>query len=225
MSHLLLVEDDSGLAGSLGDYLSEVGFSVDYASNGAACLELVLKNTYDAIVMDVTMPKLDGLATCRRLRDDLKNRTPVIFLTARDTLQDKLDGYKAGAEDYLVKPFAPEELVCRLDVILRRGKAEVQGKQALGELQIDHDLQIVLRQGVRIELPETLFRMFVLLANAAPLPVSRSVLESELWEDAPPGSDPLRTHIYRLRQALDAQFESPLLRTVHGKGYRLAIPD
>lgn len=224
MSQLLLVEDDSALAGSLGDYLSEVGFTVDYAFNGAACLELVQKNTYDAIIMDVTMPALDGISACRRLREQFKNRTPVIFLTARDTLQDKLEGFKAGAEDYLVKPFSPEELVCRLNVLLRRGRPEGQGRQTLGELEIDHDLRLVLRQGVRIELPETLFRMFALLVNAAPLPVSRGVLESALWDDAPPGSDPLRTHIYRLRQSLDAQFETPLLRTVHGKGYRLAIP-
>lgn len=225
MISVLLIEDDSALAGSLADYLSEVGFEVDFAFNGLAGVELARQRQYDAVVMDIGMPGLNGLAACRALRTCHHLGTPIIFLTARDTLSDKLEGFDAGADDYLVKPIAPAELVCRLKAILRRGSSSDTEVQHLGELVIDYKRHQVSREGVRIELAEIPYRLFSILAQAAPAPVSRAKLEKEVWSDGPPGSDPLRTHIYRLRQVLDVPFEKPLLRTVHGTGYRLAIPD
>jgi DNA-binding response OmpR family regulator len=225
MISVLLVEDDSALAGSLADYLSEVGFEVDFAFNGAAGVDLARKQAHDVIVMDIGMPGLDGLAACRALRQSHHLGTPILFLTARDTLSDKLEGFDAGADDYLVKPIAPAELASRLKAIVRRASSSGAEVQQLGDLLIDHKLRHVSREGVRIELPEIPYQLLSLLARAAPGPVSRSKLEEEVWVDGPPGSDPLRTHIYRLRQMLDAPFGKPLVRTVHGKGYRLAIPD
>lgn len=225
MIEILLVEDDRALAGSLADYLSEVGFEVDFAFNGQSCLERTLEQRYDAIVMDVTMPGLDGLRACKALRKR-QDDTPILFLTARDTLADKLDGYEAGADDYLIKPFEPQELVCRLHALLRRGKLPSSGgQQACGELLIDLKRQKVYRQGLAIDLQDITLRLLSLLAEAAPDTVSRHKLEAALWPHEMPESDPLRTHIYRLRQALDRPFERDLIKTVHGKGYRLAIPD
>jgi len=222
---ILLVEDDRALAGSLADYLSEVGFDIDLAFNGQACLERTVQQRYDAIIMDVTMPGLDGLRACQALRKR-QDPTPVLFLTARDTLADKLEGYEAGADDYLVKPFEPQELVCRLHALLRRGKPPISVQsQPCGELLIDLKRQKVYRQGAAIDLQEVPLRLLSLLAEAAPEAVSRKKLEQALWPDELPESDPLRTHIYRLRQALDRPFERELIKTVHGKGYRLAIPD
>jgi DNA-binding response OmpR family regulator len=225
MISVLLVEDDGALAGSLADYLSEVGFEVDFAFNGLAAVELARQRNYDAVVMDIGMPGLDGLAACRELRTRHHLGTPIIFLTARDTLGDKLKGFDAGADDYLVKPVAPAELVCRLKAILRRGHPSDTDVQHLGDLVIDHKLRQVSRGGVRIELAEIPYRILSTLAQTAPAPVSRTKLEKEVWSDGPPGSEPLRTHIYRLRQVLDAPFETALLKTIHGTGYRLAVPD
>ncbi|MDF0731560.1 response regulator transcription factor [Pseudomonas entomophila] len=225
MIEILLVEDDHALAGSLADYLSEVGFEVDFAFDGQACLERTLLQRYDVIVMDVTMPKLNGLHACKALRKR-QDHTPVLFLTARDTLADKLDGYEAGADDYLVKPFEPQELVCRLHALLRRGKLGADAEQlCCGELVIDFKRNKVHRDGVAIDLQTVPIRLLALLAEAAPNAVSRRQLENALWPDELPESDPLRTHIYRLRQVLDRPFERELIKTVHGRGYRLAIPD
>ena len=223
-THVLLVEDNPELAGSLADYLSEVGFEVDFAYNGKSCLELVKVNDYDVIVMDIMMPIQDGLSACRALREEHYNDTPILFLTARDSLEDKLTGFAAGGDDYLVKPFAPEELACRLNALLKRNRPSVRAKQSLGDLVIDHRLQQIFRQDQLIELNDIQFKLLVLLAQVAPAPVSRMALENSLWPDGLPESDPLRTHIYRLRLQLDKPFDQTLLKTVHGKGYRLAIP-
>jgi len=222
-THLLLAEDNTELAGSLADYLSEVGFEVDFAFNGRSCLELVKINHYDVIVMDIMMPVQDGLSACRKLREDY-NDIPIIFLTARNSLDDKIEGFDAGGDDYLVKPFAPEELVCRVNALLKRKQSNFSSNQILGDLTVDHRLQHIYREDMLIELNETQFKLLSLLAQAAPEPVSRLSLEGALWPDGLPDSDPLRTHIYRLRQQLDKPFEKALIKTVHGKGYRLAIP-
>lgn len=225
MIEILLVEDDRALAGSLSDYLSEVGFDVDFAFDGQACLERTLLQSYDVIVMDITMPKLNGLHACKALRKR-QDHTPVLFLTARDTLADKLDGYDAGADDYLVKPFEPQELVCRLQALLKRRKSGPDTEQLLcGELVIDFKRNKVHRDGIDIDLQTVQLRLLALLAEAAPNALSRRQLENALWPDELPESDPLRTHIYRLRRLLDKPFKRKLIKTVHGRGYRLAIPD
>ncbi|MFQ1063049.1 response regulator transcription factor [Bordetella trematum] len=225
MPQLLLVDDDSANAESLGDYLAGLGFEIDFAHSGQACIELVLRGAYDAIIMDMMMPGLDGVATCQRLRQRHGRHIPILFLSASDALQDKIEGFRAGADDYLVKPAHPEELRWRLQAILRRVQAGGSAQQTLGELVIDARMQQVYRNGIPIALTQTPFRLFQALADAAPRALTKAQLENLLWEQATPTSLPLRTHIYRLRQAIDAPFERALLRTVHGVGYRLAIPD
>lgn len=225
MKSILIVEDDLQLAGSLGDYLTEQGFDVDYAYDGEMCLELTRQTAYDALVLDIAMPVMDGLSTCRHLRDVQHDSTPILFLTARDTLQDKLEGFDAGADDYLVKPFAPEEVVARLRAILQRKRRSQANTQDVGPLRLDHLSKQASRDGLQLNLHEFQFTLLATLAQAAPETVSRQELEAAIWSDEMPVSDPLRTHIYRLRQQLDKPFKHTLLHTVHGKGYRLAIPN
>ena len=225
MTSVLLVEDDNDLAGSLGDYLGESGFDVDFAYNGQMCLQLAQKNRYAVIILDVAMPVMDGITACRELRETYHDSTPILFLTARDTLADKLEGYDAGCDDYLVKPFAAEELVARIGALLKRDRQTSATTQTLGELRINHLTKRAYRKERLLDLHEIQFRILVELARAAPEVVSRRDLESRIWPDALPDSDPLRTHIYRLRQQLDKPFDESLLVTEHGRGYRLVVPD
>lgn len=222
---VLLVEDDHALAGSLGDYLGEFGYDVDFARDGRSCLERLQQHKYDLIVMDVAMPRMSGFDTCRQLRSN-QDETPVIFLTARDALSDKEEGYDAGGDDYLVKPFEPQELLWRIRALMRRGAPrKARSPRQLGELVIDPVSQSVCHNGVVTVLPALPFSLLSLLADVAPEALSRCKLEATLWPDGnPPHSDALRTYIYRLRQALGKPYGNDLIRTVHGKGYRLAIP-
>ena len=150
----------------------------------------------------------------------MRDETPVIFLTARDTLQDKKAGFARGADDYLVKPFEMEELLLRLQALTARGRRPQVSTQVLGEVMLDHAAGIVVRNGRRIRLHELQWRVLKILAARSPLTVARAVLEKELWGDSVPDSDSLRTHIYRLRNALTISGERELIETVHGRGWR-----
>lgn len=218
---ILLLEDSLALAGAVSDYLEVRGCTVDLAFHGQAFLDLVSVARFDVYVLDVAVPGIDGLDVCERLRTQMRDETPVIFLTARDTLQDKKAGFARGADDYLVKPFEMEELFLRLQALTARGRRPQVSTQVLGEVILDHAAGIVLRNGRRIRLHELQWRVLKLLAARSPLTVERAVLEKEVWGDSVPDSDALRTHIYRLRNALTIAGERELIETVHGKGWRL----
>ena len=217
---ILLLEDNLALAGAVSDYLELRGCTVDLAFDGQACLDLVNVARFDAYVLDVAVPGIDGLDVCEHLRTQMRDDTPVIFLTARDTLQDKKAGFARGADDYLVKPFEMEELLLRLQALTARGRRPQVSTQVLGDVILDHTAGIVLRNGRRIRLHELQWRVLKLLAARSPLTVERGVLEKMLWGDSVPDSDALRTHIYRLRNALTVAGERELIETVHGKGWR-----
>ena len=222
---LLLVEDDSSLAGSLADFLTQHGYEVDFAFHGAAGVELARRNDYAVIVMDVSMPIMDGLTACQRLREDHSIDVPIIFLTARDTLDDKIAGYKSGCDDYLVKPFAPEELVCRLEALQNRQRLNRSHDVTVGEMSIYPRRGQVEYAGRKLEIRGTTMQILTMLASAAPQVVSKEVLTAELWSDEIPQSKPLRAYIYRLRQVLKDGFGQDFIETVYGKGYRLEVPD
>lgn len=222
---VLLVEDDTSLAGSLADFLSERGFDVDFAFNGQSGVELARQNDYDVIVMDVSMPVMDGLSACQRLRNDHAIDTPIIFLTARDALDDKIAGYRSGGDDYLVKPFAPEELVCRLDALRARRRTPRRRNLTFGDLSIYPGRLQAEYAGRTLEICGTNLQLLAILVDAAPDMVSKAALEAELWPGDKPRSDPLRNHIYRLRKLLGDAFGDPLIKTVHSKGYRIELPD
>jgi DNA-binding response OmpR family regulator len=222
---VLLVEDHRELAASVGAYLEAAGFVVDFAADGLTAMHLAVTNTYDAIVLDIGLPGLDGLEVCRRLRADAHLATPIIMLTARDQLNDKLSGFDVGADDYLVKPFDMQELEARLQAIIRRQASDAfVAKYAVDDLTLDTASAEVTRAGERIRLSKTQFEMLRLLMRESPNVVSREALERAIWGDDPPDSDALRSHLYNLRRLVDKPFGQELIETLPGRGFRIRVP-
>jgi DNA-binding response OmpR family regulator len=181
---------------------------------------------YDVVVLDVMLPGLNGIDLCQKLRHELHDSTPVLMLTARDTLQDKVAGFDSGADDYLVKPFALVELELRLKALVRRAKGAASLRiLRVGELVFDTDSYQATRAGRTLTLTKTGYTLLKCLMNAAPRVLSRDALEFEIWGDQRPDSDALRTHIHALRQTLDKPESFAMLRTVPGIGLQLLAPD
>lgn len=223
---ILLVEDHRDIAGSIVEFLEHRGCAVDYASDGVTGLHLAVTNTYDVIVLDVMLPGLDGLAVCRKLREEAHNDTPLLMLTARDTVEDKITGLSAGADDYLVKPFEVRELEARIRSLLRRHRGAVAREvYQVGDLSLDTGTLQVTRDGQFLSLTPIGLRLLTVLMRASPKVVTRQRLEREVWGDLLPDSDTLRSHLYTLRKTIDKPFARKLLHTMPGSGYRLATYD
>lgn len=223
--NILLVEDNDDLAANIGEYCEERDDTVDYASDGLSGLHLAAVNHYDVLVLDLSLPGLDGLSLCERLRRDAGNDVPILMLTARDTLDDRLLGFEIGADDYVTKPFALQELYMRLRALVRRS-AGMTGRLAVADLVFDTRTLVVRRAGRRLELTSTGLRVLELLMRASPAVVRSASVERTIWGDDPPDSEAaLRGHIYQLRSIIDKPFPGKLLKTVHGIGYRLADDD
>ncbi len=218
MTTLLLVEDDLDLAGNIVDYLSLEDFDCDHASNGVAALNLMAGNEYAVVILDINLPKLDGLSVCERLREQ-GNDTPVIMLTARDQLDDKLAGFARGADDYLVKPFAMAELVARLHALASRRSGQVK-QLSCGELKLDLTAKSASRNGEPLRLSPTAFTILEQLVRAYPSPVSREMISQAVWGDNRPDSNSLKVHIHHVRKALgkDSGFD---VQAAFGVGFRL----
>ncbi|MFT4563889.1 MAG: DNA-binding response OmpR family regulator [Gammaproteobacteria bacterium] len=220
---VLLVEDHRDIAETVGEYLESKNYIVDYAADGLSGLRLGENNRYDALILDVMLPGIDGLDVCRRLRFESSIDVPILMLTARDTLADKLSGFEHGADDYLVKPFALEELEARLAAIIRRHKGAVSGGNLIvGPLSLDSETFKVSRENSEIFVTPIGLKILRLLMRSSPKLVTRVEIEREIWSDAPPDSDALRSHMYSLRKAVDKPFNKALIHTVHGAGFRLA---
>lgn len=218
----LIVEDNPDIAANVGDFLEAQGVTVDFAYDGIGGLHLAITREPDVVVLDVGLPGMDGLTFCNRLRRDARQSTPVLMLTARDTLDDKLAGFDAGADDYLVKPFALQELWARLQVLARR-QSPAQQVFRVADLEVDLGARSARRGTVELSLGKAPFNLLEALIKSSPNVVSRRELEAVLWGDDPPDGDLLRSHMYALRRAVDRSTDGPaLLHTVHGVGYRLA---
>ena len=222
---ILVIEDNSDIAANLGDYLEERGHTVDFAADGVTGLHLAVVNDFDAIVLDLNLPGMDGLEVCRKLRQEARKQTPVLMLTARDALENKLDGFEAGADDYLVKPFALQEVDARLAVLLRRGKGPQSRILNVADLEYNLDTLEVRREGRLLQLNPTALKILQSLMESSPSVVTRQELETRVWGEELPDSDSLRVHIHGLRAAVDKPFPKPLIQTRHGIGYRIADPD
>lgn len=222
---VLIIEDNPDIAANLGDYLEDQGHTVDFAGDGVTGLHLAVVNDFDAIVLDLALPGMDGLEVCRKLRSDADKDTPVLMLTARDRLEDKLAGFETGADDYLVKPFELQEAAARLKVLASRGRRRSQRELKVGDLTYNLDTLNVIRKGEEIYLNPIGLKLLQCLMEASPNVVSRSDLEMEVWGEELPDSDSLRVHIHSLRSAIDKPFGSNMIQTRHGIGYRLVDPD
>ncbi len=219
---LLVVEDNRDILANLADYLALKGYEVDCAQDGLTGLHLAATQHYDLIVLDVMLPGMDGYALCQRLREGERRDTPVIMLTARDALDDRLTGFRAGADDYLTKPFALPELAARIEAVLKRSRAGGRRLLKVADLAYDLDTLEVTRAGQPVKVGPIGLKLLAVLMQKSPAVATREALESALWGDAPPDSDSLRSHIHTLRQQIDKPFPKPLLHTVHGVGFRLA---
>ena len=220
---VLVVEDNQSLVANIFAYLEPRHYSLDAAQNGRAGLNLALSAYYDAIILDWMLPRLDGEEVVRRLRDAGLG-TPVLMLTARDELPDKIAGFKAGVDDYLTKPFAFAELEVRLDALIRRSKGRQQILE-VGDLRFDLATHEVTRNGARLQMYAGCKKLLAELMRASPAVVTRERLEAVLWGDDPPDGDMLRSHIYELRKTVDAPFAMKLIQTVPKVGYRIAAPE
>lgn len=223
--YILVIEDNPDLVANLYDYLEPRGYVVDAAYDARTGLRFARDNDYDAIILDLMLPGMDGMEVCTRLRDSGCD-IPILILTARDTLDDKLEGFARGADDYLVKPFAMQELDVRLKALARRARGE-QSKELIrvADLVFSPDTLQVQRDGKPIFLPPIPLNILNLLIRQSPRVVPRKEIERRIWGNVRPDSDALRTHISVLRTAIDRPFNKHLLRTVHGIGYQLAAPD
>ena len=219
MLNVLLVEDDLDLAATVVQYLELEDIHCDHASNGLSGLQLMRQHSYDSLLLDINMPKLDGLSVCQQLRNR-GDDTPVLMLTARDQLADKILGFQAGTDDYLVKPFEMDELVVRVRALAKRRSGQSRILRC-ADLTMNLDNREVSRSARVLKLSPTGWRILEVLLRASPGVVSRSALEQALWGEDPPDSNSLKVHLFNLRKAIDGGFEVALLHTVSGHGFAL----
>jgi DNA-binding response OmpR family regulator len=222
---VLIIEDDVDLSATLYDFLEAEGHILDAAADGVTGLHLAITQDYDVIVIDINLPGMDGLAVCRKLRKEAAKRTPVIMLTARGTLDDKLAGFDCGADDYLVKPVALQELSARLLAVSWRSANARDGVLQVGDLTYNPGTHAVRRGNREITLTPTCLKILDVLIRNSPNIVSRVQIEAAVWGDSPPDSDSLRVHIHTLRYAIDHLSPYSLIHTVHGIGFRIAGPE
>ncbi len=223
---VLIIEDDLDIAGNLYEFLEGRGNVVDLARDGVTGLHLAVSGDFDAIVLDLGLPGVDGLGLCRKLRGEAKQDVPVLILTARDLLDDKLAAFECGADDYLVKPFALREVEARLNALVARRRGRVVNRRLRYEaIEYDADKLAVTVDGRSVHLSRKCLRLLEMLIAAPHRVFARAELERELWGDEQPQSDSLRSHMHMLRRALtDTRGHAPI-ETVHGVGYRFAAQD
>ncbi len=220
--HILLIEDDQSAAAYLIKGLSENRHQVDHASDGDDGLHMALTGEYDILVVDRMLPKRDGLSIIRMLRAD-NNNTPVLVLSAMGEVDDRVEGLRAGGDDYLVKPYAFAELLARLDAMARRS-ADIDGPSRLsvGDLELDIFKHKVTRAGRVIRLQPRELRLLEFFMRHTGQVVTRTMLLEQVWDfHFDPQTNVIDTQISRLRSKIDRDFEHPLLHTVRGVGYRL----
>lgn len=218
---ILVIEDNPDVAANIGEYLEDKGHIIDYAMDGISGLHLAVTQPIDVIILDIMLPGMDGFTLCRRFREESDKATPILMLTAKDTIENKLEGFDAGADDYLLKPFILEELEARLLALVRRSSLTSSPIIEVGAVRVDLGQRQVTKAGISIQLNRTCFRILVELMRCAPRVVTRDDLEHLLWGDFKPASNVLKSHIYALRKALDSPGEASLIETVIGVGFRM----
>jgi two-component system, OmpR family, response regulator len=218
---LLVVEDDLKLARALERGLQREGYAVDVADTGDDALSQATANDYDAVVLDVMLPGRDGFSVCRAMRSN-ERWAPVLMLTARDQVSDRIRGLDAGADDYLVKPFDFGELLARLRALIRRGPSERPPVLEVGDLHIDPAARIVTRAGREVELTVREFALLQFLAQRAGEVVSREQLLEHVWDSTDEGStNVVDVYIGYLRNKVERPFRGKIIRTVRGIGFML----
>ncbi len=219
---ILIIEDDATIAANLYDFLEAHGHAVDAAADGVTGLHLAISQTFDAIVLDLGLPGMDGLTLARKLREEAQLDTPILILSARDTLDDKLEGFSRGADDYLVKPFSLKEVEARLISMNRRSMGRISPRLLeAGTLTLDPKTMSVRFAGKEVKLPPKCLRILELLIREPGRVISRDEIERLVWGESQETSDTLRSHLHTLRRSLTAAGGYDPVETLHGIGYRL----
>jgi DNA-binding response OmpR family regulator len=219
---VLLVEDQIPLAERLRDGLVDNGFTVDISATGDEAIRLAENNPYDVLLLDVMTPGRDGFAVVEHLRSH-NIFTPVMFITGRDGVEDRVRGLDAGGDDYLVKPFSISEMLARVRALLRRQRMPARSVRRVGDLELDLVSRCALRGGRKIPLTGREFALLEALMASAPKPVSKSTLMEHIWQQQPPDShtNVVNVYIKHLRRKIDLPGLAPLLRTIRGSGFAL----
>jgi len=220
--NILLVDDEKELTTPLSRVLTEEGYQVDVANNGVVGEELAQKNEYNLLILDWLMPEKSGLELCRSLRSR-NDQTPVLFLTAKDTVDDRVAGLDVGADDYIIKPFELREFLARVRALLRRSVLEnrIHSRLKLYDLELDQENQIAYREGRAIELSEKETQLLSYFMQHSEQLLTHQQIYQHLWgEDSPPSSNVLAALVRLLRRKIEAEGEKILIHTVYGKGYR-----
>jgi DNA-binding response OmpR family regulator len=221
--YILVVEDQQSIAQNIANYMEDKGHVLDFAVRGDQGLTLALSNHYDLVILDLNLPVMDGFEVCKQVREQASHHVPIIMLTARDSIDDKVSGFTVGADDYLTKPFSLEELEVRCFALSRRHLLQTHDTLTFDQLIIDRKRKHVTRAGKRLALQSMGYRILTALAEAYPQVLSRSTLSQKLWGDEPTESDALRSHIYQLRNIVDKPFNYPMIKTMHGIGFVLDV--
>lgn len=216
---ILLVEDNYDLAETIVQYLELEGMTCDYAASGEAGLNLARENDYDVLLLDIMLPRMSGLDLCEVLRKNGKD-TPILMLTARDTLDDKLAGFRSGTDDYLVKPFDMPELIVRINALARRRSGQAKVLKAL-DLTLHLDTRQAFRGNRELFLTPTGWKLLETLVRSSPAVVSRQKLVQAVWGDEIPESNSLKVHLHKLRRQVDGTKEIPILHTISSHGYAI----
>ena len=217
---VLLVDDNTDILCNVRDYLEMNGMAVETAINGKEALERMSQRSYAVCVLDIGLPHVDGLTVCKTLRAN-GDKTPILMLTARDSIDDRVTGLEVGADDYLIKPFSLRELNARVQALVRRAYGDSEMKLRVGDLTFDLSTTQVNRAGKPIKLNPTCLTILKELMIRSPAIVSRSRLEAQVWGGGAPDSDSLRANIYLLRQAIDKAFDKKLIHTHPGLGWSI----
>ena len=221
--NVLLVEDHQALSQTIADHLEMADFTVDFAADGITGLHLAVTNSYDAIILDVMLPGIDGFTICEKIRKEVKSDIPIIMLTARDQIADKIKGFDNGADDYLSKPFNPDELIARLKSMVRRHRGEFDSKALrIGDLVFDLGTMEVSRAKQKLKVSPTGLQILKVLMKKSPEIVTKDQMAKHLWGDLIPDSDVLRSHLYILRKTIDKPFDKQLLHTIPGVGLKIS---
>ena len=222
---ILIVEDEKKTGDYLKQGLSEAGFVVDLARDGRDGMHLALSDDYDLVVLDVMLPGLDGWQVVQEIRRAGRD-VPVLFLTARDEIEDRVKGLELGADDYLVKPFAFSELLARVRTLLRRGKTKEQEVLKAADLELDLLRRRVTRSGKRIDLTAKEFALLELLLRRQGEVLPRSLIASQVWDmNFDSDTNVIEVAVRRLRAKIDDDFEPKLIQTIRGMGYVLEVPE
>jgi DNA-binding response OmpR family regulator len=220
---VLVVEDHPTIARQLVDFLDGLGWQLDHAGTGGLAIQLATQQPYDVVLLDLNLPDVDGLQVCREIKARAPRNVPVLMLTARDAFEDKAEGFREGADDYLAKPFDLREVALRCEALARRGSLHQQQEMRVGPLTLLAREKRALYEGKPLALTATGFNILLLLCREHPHPVTRSALVQHLWGATPPDSDALKSHIYSLRKTLEQASGRKMLSTILQLGYRLDL--